>query len=129
MLVKLKTHFSLSKVRRSRTPFRLKSSTLVEVLVAMIILMTVFAIGMMIFANITKSNRSSQHKTIRMQMRELALRSANDSTLNQQLSIDAIDYYIESSILKKLDDRKLIKVYAKSHNQAAVRDSLLYISN
>jgi len=95
----------------------------------MIILMTVFAIGMMIFANITKSNRSSQHKTIRMQMRELALRSANDSTLNQQLSIDAIDYYIESSILKKLDDRKLIKVYAKSHNQAAVRDSLLYISN
>jgi type II secretory pathway pseudopilin PulG len=97
---------------------RLDGATLIEVLIAMVIIMAVFSIAIAVFSNVLSSGVSSRQIQANAEMERLRLQILNDTTLNQShLLIDSIDYdvvFMESNTpgltlveIKAIDHRKL----------------------
>lgn len=66
----------------------LKASTLMEVLIAMVILLCVFGIGMMIFANLDRSSSNLESRVVREQLRALAGQYEKEAIENGELQVD-----------------------------------------
>lgn len=106
---------------------KLKASTLVEVLIAMVILLSVFAVGMMIFANLTSSSRSRESKTIQAQMQDILFQYRQDEDIPSTQTIDSVVYYLEEKPLTAYPDLTKVTVYAERLADHAVIDSVIEI--
>lgn len=106
---------------------RLKSSTLIEVLIAMVILLCVFGIGMMIFANLDRSSSNLESRVVREQLHTLASQYQQDGGQNNDVQIDSISYFFEEIPLEGIQDRVKLKVYAERIADGQLIDSLVRI--
>lgn len=103
---------------------KLKSSTLIEVLIAMIILLCVFGIGMMVFANLDRSSSNLQSRAVREQLRSVAEQYGQGQLQTDEVEIDSVLYFIEQEPLIGFQDRIKVKVYAQRVIDGTVIDSL-----
>ena len=88
---------------------QLNGYTLVETLVSMVIIMTVFAVGMLIVVNVMKSDRQKDHLKAYLLVKEIYAETLNDQRFyNETLKSDNMTIekvlipYNESDILKVL---------------------------
>lgn len=106
---------------------KLKASSLVEVLIAMVILLSVFAMGMLIFANLTKSSLSQQNKAIKLHMDHIRHQVYVGEELKNPVIIGDMAYYIEEQYLPTFQDRKQVAIFAERLADGQVIDSLVSI--
>lgn len=104
----------------------IKGSSLVEVLIAMVILLTVFAVGMLIFANLTSSSSTSTRKVITQQMQQLqadwtAVESFEAPTT---ITVDSIVYQIQEEEVIDFADLRKVTIYARPIQADNIVDSL-----
>ncbi|GAA0884068.1 hypothetical protein GCM10009120_26660 [Sphingobacterium siyangense subsp. cladoniae] len=106
---------------------RLKASSLVETLVSMVIILTVFGIGMLIFVNLTKASRSETRKSTTEQMmlwsRQLEANGFDGNTMGESLK-DSIKLSYQLKETEGYPDRLRLAVYAISE-EGKVTDSLV----
>ncbi|WP_437921195.1 type IV pilus modification PilV family protein [Sphingobacterium sp. LRF_L2] len=107
---------------------RLKASTLVEVLIALVILLTVFALGMLIFARLNRSALSNTQQVIQFKLQQISLNYDQNKGDEELFFSDGhIQYIIEEEELLDYKDRKKVKFYAFDTEQEKVIDSLVKI--
>jgi len=111
---------------KDRSYLVLQASTLVEVLVAMTILLTVFAAGMMLFANLTRSSASRSSKEAVLRMQDMAVRYSKGEEL-PVTEEDGISFFVEEEPLPAWGDLKKIKVYAQRTADGLLLDSVIMI--
>ena len=100
---------------------KLKGSTLLEVVIAMVIIMLVFGIAMMIFANVTQSSLSLKKTRARALLNEIMLNAEKIKGNNtQSLAID--DFRIEQVVKNYNEDPNLteIELTAYDENSATI---------
>lgn len=108
--------------------WRWKASTLVEVLVALTILMTVFAVGMLIFANLSRSGRTQRKQVVFYHLRDVAQGyRRGDIAADESLIRDSTVYFMEESVMPNLADRKKVGIYAFDPVSETILDSLIFI--
>ncbi|OWK68849.1 type II secretion system protein J [Pedobacter sp. AJM] len=74
---------------------RLEGSTLVEVLIALVIIMAVFTIATAVFSNVLNSGVSMRRIQVNAQMEELRLHFLDTIVVDEQrLYIDSIEYHV-----------------------------------
>lgn len=72
---------------------KLAGSTLIEVLIAMVIIMVVFSIAMGLFSNVLSGGVSMRKVQIKQQLESLRLQVINSGKIEQEhLVIDSVDY-------------------------------------
>lgn len=104
------------------------ASTLVEVLVALVILLSVFAVGMLIFARLNQASSSQTRQTVHLQLREIASRYVNEELdIEQTFQYEHILYSLEEEQLSGYADRIRVKIYAFDTWQQKPVDSLILI--
>lgn len=113
--------------RHKPTVIRLKASSLVEVLIAMVILLSIFGIGMMIFANLDRSSSSLESRIVRGQLSALAEQYKQTDIQDSRIQIDSIAYYIEEIPIEGIQDRIRLKIYAERLLDGTYIDSLIMI--
>ncbi|RZJ76967.1 MAG: hypothetical protein EOO45_00355 [Flavobacterium sp.] len=75
---------------------RLESATLIEVLIAMVIIVGVFATAVAVFTNVLSSGVSSQKVKAVQQMQRMRIDLVKSGTFDKELlNIDSITYQIE----------------------------------
>lgn len=105
---------------------KLQASSLVEVLIAMVILLLVFGIGLMIFTNLIHSSKSKQSKLVAHEMTVLA-QHAQDEGSEEQVQIGDLYYTIDKETIVPYSDRIRIKVTAHDSGTGKIIDSLVMI--
>ncbi|NQD71731.1 hypothetical protein HP439_13455 [Sphingobacterium shayense] len=104
------------------------ASTLVEVLVALVILLSVFAVGMLIFARLNQASSSQTRQTVHLQLREIASRYVNEEwDTEQTFQYEHILYSLEEEQLSDYADRIRVKIYAFDTQLQKPVDSLILI--
>lgn len=108
----------------------LSASTLVEVLIALVIMLTVFAIGMVIFVRVNNAENTQRKQHVHMQLRTVSaayLRGTWDK--DQTMDYEACTIFIEEYTLPSFSDRRKIVVYAQDNNseKGVIIDSLVKI--
>lgn len=104
------------------------ASTLVEVLVALVILLSVFAVGMLIFARLNQASSSQIRQTVHLQLREIASRYVNEEwDTEQTIQYEHILYSLEEEQLSDYADRIRVKIYAFDTQLQKPVDSLILI--
>jgi len=111
----------LIKKRRTKC---LRASTLVETLVAMTILLTVFGIGMLLFANLTRSADRERNARIRMQMGHVLWQVSMGRALGGPISVDGVKYYVEEEHHPGLPGCRRATVFAELMENGTLVDSL-----
>ncbi len=104
----------------------LKGSSLVEVLIAMVILLTVFAVGMLIFANLTSSSPNSTRKTIAQQMQQLQADWTVEESFDAltTITVDSVEYQIQEEEVVGFADLRKVTIYARPIYADNIIDSL-----
>lgn len=116
---------TLKQLRKLRTA----ASSLVEVLVALVILLTVFAMGMLIFTRLMQANRSQTSQQAQLQLAQLKARYMQGSWNDEAMpATGPIQYSLEEESLPSYSDRLRIKLYAYDSEQQLLIDSLIFIS-
>lgn len=112
---------------RLDSSIRLKASTLVEVITAMVILMVVFGIGMLVFANLFRSSTSLDHLFIQKQLFAVKASYLESNVQDEPIIMDSIAYRIVEEEIASFPDRVKIKIYAERIYDAKILDSLVSI--
>jgi Tfp pilus assembly protein PilV len=98
---------------------KVAGSTLIEVLIAMVIIMVIFAIGIRIFGNVMRSGVSFEKIKAQQQLQLLAKEIQKEGTIaSEDLKIDHIDYHFTS-------DTSAVKGFSKLAIQAYQQGKLL----
>jgi Tfp pilus assembly protein PilV len=118
--------------RKLRADARVKASTVIEVVVSMVIIIAVFGIAMMIYANITRISLSGQKLKAQAALSQVM----KDIDISEQGSneISVInDLTIERSVKAYAGDNKLLEVdlkaYDKNHLPLAELHQLIVSTN
>ncbi|WP_149915198.1 type II secretion system protein [Sphingobacterium cavernae] len=106
---------------------KLAASTLIEVIVAMVILLVVFAIGMMIYANLNKNSSTTESFQLRKQLKSLQQAYVRNEIAQNSIVFDSIEYFIETEQLETFTDRIKLKIYAIRMGNNKLLDSLISI--
>ena len=98
---------------------KIKGSTIIEVLVAMVIIMVVFAIAIRIYANVTTSGVAYRKIQAQQELLILAKQIQNRGFVDEErLQKDSIDYVFKT-------DTSILKGYGKLAIQAYQQHKLL----
>ncbi|NTE04305.1 hypothetical protein G6M26_06495 [Agrobacterium tumefaciens] len=74
---------------------RIEGSTLVEVLIALVIIMAVFTIASAVFSNVINGGISMRQIRINAQMEKLRLHYLDSTAVDQQsLTVDSVEYHV-----------------------------------
>lgn len=104
------------------------ASSLIEVLVALVILLSVFAMGMLIFTRLNQASISQSHQRVNLQLREIANKCVNgDWDMEETFEYESISYSLEEELLSDYIDRKRVKIYAFDNRKQKLVDSLILI--
>lgn len=103
---------------------RVQAFTLVEVLVAMVILLSVFAIGMLLFANLTRTSKSQRSRQVQLHMEHILRQASRGEVLESPILIDSLAYYVEEEHLFDFRDRKKVTVFVEQMEDGLLVDSL-----
>jgi hypothetical protein len=106
---------------------KLKASTLVEVIVAMVILLTVFAMGMFIFSNLFKITTSVRQLAIRKQLSRMERDYIQEELSEDYVIIDSVGFAIQSEELSEYPDCIKLKIFAEDLLTNKITDSLISI--
>jgi hypothetical protein len=106
---------------------KLNASTMVEVIVAMVILLTVFAMGMFIFSNLFKSTTSVRQLAIRKQLSRIEHDYIHGELSEDYVIIDSVGYTIQYEELIDYPDCIKLKIYAEDLLTDRITDSLISI--
>lgn len=112
---------------RLGSSIRLKASTLVEVITAMVILLVIFGIGMLVFANLFRSSTSVDFLFIQKQMIALKVSYLESNVEEEPIIMDNIAYRIVEEELVSFPDRVKVKIYAERIEDAKIMDSLVFV--
>ncbi|MFD2581603.1 hypothetical protein ACFSR6_03815 [Pedobacter vanadiisoli] len=98
---------------------QLEASTLIEVLIAMVIIMVVFSIAMGLFSNVLSGGVSMRKVQIGQQMESLRRQVMESGSIEQEhLRVDSVDYQI--SIVKPVAPAmQLLEIRANDHGTPA----------
>lgn len=98
---------------------KLEGSTLIEVLIAMVIIMVVFSIAMGLFSNVLSGGVSMRKVQINQQMESLRLQVAERGEIEEEhVLIDGIDYQL-STTKQANSDMNLLEIKASDHGVPA----------
>ena len=112
---------------RIRLNNRLIASTLVEVIVAMVILLSVFAIGMFIFAKLYRNSTTIDHFRIQKELLQVRQQYIEGIITDQYHVMDSIAYHIDIEEIPAYPDRIKLKIYAEQLINEIYVDSLISI--
>lgn len=105
-----------------------RASTLVEVLIALIILLSVFAAGMLLFTRLVNASTSNRQITVQMELKQLrAAYLAGDVDIRETRTTQVATYGIEEVTMEAYADRKRVLFYAYDNENRNVIDSLILI--
>lgn len=108
--------------------YRIKGSTLVEVLISLVLLLTVFAIGMLIVSNLTISEKyQTTHQTKFLLQHVKAVYQEKRWVEGQTLQKDQFVARIETVNIKGFADRQKVKIFVWDRYQNNLIDSLIFI--
>jgi type II secretory pathway component PulJ len=102
---------------------KIKASSILEVIVAMVIIVVIFGMGMMIYANVTRSSLSAQ----KIQARAILLEELNKAEQTRGLatqSMDTAGFRVEQEVAPYPDDTLLsvIRLTAYDLNQNKISE-------
>lgn len=113
---------------RLRINHKLIASTLVEALIAMVILLTVFSIALYIFANLYRSNSKLEDMQVQKRLVEIRqLYLDGEVHYADLILLDSIKYHIIVDNLAKYDDMIKLKIYAQDLHDLSILDSLISV--
>ena len=92
----------------------------------MVILLTVFAVGMLIFANLTSSAPKSNKKAIAQQMQQLQADWTAEESFDKSttITVDSIEYQIQEEEVVDFADLRKVTIYARPIYANDIVDSL-----
>lgn len=102
--------------RKLRVDTRVKASTLLEVVVSMIIIIAVFGIAMMIYANVTRMSLSAQKIKAQAILSQI-MKDIDDSELSSGQTTVIDDLTIERSVKPYAESNKLLEVDLKAYDK------------
>jgi type II secretory pathway pseudopilin PulG len=98
---------------------KLEGSTLIEVLIAMVIIMVVFSIAMGLFSNVLSSGVSMRKVQINQQLESLRLQVIENGKIEQEhLVIDSVDYELIKTE-QASSETDLLEIKANDHGTPA----------
>lgn len=103
----------LSKIYFSK---KLKATTLIEVLVAMIIILLSFGTGMMIYNNILNSDNGYEKMKSRLILNEIAIETKKEKTFFDEIKEEET-FTIHKSIEQYKDKKNLSLLHLKAFNK------------
>lgn len=107
---------------------RAAASTLVEVLVALVILLTIFGMGMIIFARLNQAGSSQKQQQVGLRLRQIGhAYAAGEWDAHQPVNDEQISYAVNEEPLATYADRRRVTVYAFDNEQQKLVDSLALI--
>lgn len=107
----------------------LRASTLVEVLIALIILLSVFGAGMLLFTQLVNASTSKRQTIVRFELKQLSSAYlAGDFGMQETKTTKAAAYIAETETLAApYTDRKRVRFYAYDIENNNLLDSLILI--
>jgi Tfp pilus assembly protein PilV len=94
---------------------KIKASSILEVIVAMVIIFVVFGMGMMIYANVTRSSLSAQKIQARAILLE-ELNKAEQSRAPSARSMDTAGFRVEQEVAPYPDDTLLSVIHLTAYD-------------
>lgn len=117
----------MAKLRRNRN-LSFRASTLVEVLIALIILLSVFGAGMLLFTQLVNASTSKRQTIVRFELKQLSSAYlAGDFGMQETKTTKAAAYMAETETLAPYTDRKRVRFYAYDIENNNLLDSLILI--
>lgn len=108
--------------------YAFRASTLVEVLISLIILLSVFAAGMSLFSQLTHASLGTRRIQVRLELRTLRAAYENRAADILENNTTAIARYnIQEQPLEGYSDRKRVAFYAYNQENNILIDSLIVI--
>lgn len=111
----------------SKINLKVKASTLVEVIVAMVILLVIFGIGMTIFANLFRNSSSLDKLAIQKQLMAVRQQYLDASLVAKEVTMEDIRYSIITKKMVNYPDIYSLKIFATRINDGSIVDSLISI--
>lgn len=97
----------------------LEASTLIEVLIAMVIIMVVFAMAMGLFSNVLSSGVSMRKVQIGQQLEALRLQVIEHGSVEQEsIRVDSVDYKI-NVVKQAASAMQMVEIKAADHGAQA----------
>ncbi|WP_185218122.1 hypothetical protein [Sphingobacterium mizutaii] len=113
---------------KCRKKYHLKASTLIEVLIAMIILLTVFSIGILIFTKLTTSVKSNSKQDVQWMMKQIKFQYLNHPDFQDpETAWEHHNFTVQEDRLTGYPDLRKITIYAMDFNQDRLSDSLVFL--
>lgn len=113
---------------KCRKKYQLKASTLIEVLIAMIILLTVFSMGILIFTKLTSSVKSNSKQDVQWMMKQIKFQYLNEPDIKDpETSWEHHNFTVQEDSLTGYPDLRKITIYAMDFNQDRLTDSLVFL--
>jgi len=98
---------------------QLEASTLIEILIAMVIIMVVFAMAMGLFSNVLSSGVSIRKVQIGQQLETLRLQVMESGSIDQEsVRIDSVDYKI-NVVKQATSAMQMVEIKAADHGAPA----------
>lgn len=95
---------------------RVKASTILEVIVSMVVIVLVFGIAMMIFANVTRTSLSvKKTKALAILNHVMSIAEMNQQNITQTISVD--DFRIEQEVKPYGENANLIDIHLTAYDQ------------
>lgn len=116
----------MAKLRTSRN-LSFRASTLVEVLIALIILLAVFAAGMMLFTRLVTASTSKRQTAVQLELKQLGNAYLTGEFDKQASKITPMAAYDVEEELTPYADRKRVRFYAYDTENNNILDSLILI--
>lgn len=111
-----------------KTALRLNGSTLIEVLIALVLLLTIFALGMRIVSNLTLNDKSHTAQRTKLYLQQIKANYQEKLWENDQtLQHDHLVSRMETENIDGFADRRKVKIYAYDTRQNIILDSLIFI--
>jgi len=95
---------------------KVKASTVIEVVVSMVTIITVFGIGMMIYANVTRMSLSGQKIKAQAVLSQV-MKNIHEADLGSSQQSLIGDLTIEKSVKPYAENNKLLEVYLKAYDK------------
>ncbi len=106
----------------------LRGSTLVEVLIALIILLSVFGMGMLLFTQLVNASTSRRQTVVRFELKQFGnAYLTGDFGILETKTTQTAAYIAEAEVLTPYTDRKRVKFYAYDLENNNLLDSLILI--
>ena len=94
----------------------MRASTILEVIISMVVIVLVFGIAMVIFANVTRTSLSVK-KTMALAILNhlMAIAETNQQNITQTMTVD--DFRIEQEVKPYGDNANLIDIHLTAYDQ------------